>query len=216
MLLSRHSHYIQTTCADERYHKLCTNDHLSDDCLDYWNAQTLPHWQVLLSPVYTIQPVVKLIAKPVWQQVVSCIQTFNRLSNLFDNWFGNRLYCVYSRLSNQFDNQLNEQWLFVQHGCQTSCTTGLNRLYRVNWVLMYWHCRAGIKAATPSPHQSSGGSKNDGTSEWFSLIWISALSFPYCFDTVGCLTGTRATYPQRFSSGTRGIGQPKFTWRTCQ
>jgi len=36
-----------------------------------------------LYPIYTIQPVV-------WQQVVSCIQTFNRLSNRFDN----RLYCV--------------------------------------------------------------------------------------------------------------------------
>ena len=56
----------------------------------------------------------------------------------------------------RFDNRLNEQWLFVQHGCQTDCQTGLynrfdnrvertvrsfntvvkpclsNRLYRVN------------------------------------------------------------------------------------
>ena len=44
----------------------------------------------------------------------TCCQS--RLSNGFDN----RLYCVYSRLSNRlsnrFDNQLNEQWLFVQHG----------------------------------------------------------------------------------------------------
>ena len=35
----------------------------------------------------------------------------------------------YSRLSNRlynwFDNRLNEQWLFVQQGCQTGCTTGL-------------------------------------------------------------------------------------------
>jgi len=36
--------------------------------------------------VYTIQPVVT----PIWQPVVSCIQTFNRLLNQFDN----RLYCV--------------------------------------------------------------------------------------------------------------------------
>ena len=80
----------------------------------------------------------------------------------------NRLYRVYSRLSNRLYNpvsqpvertvavrstRLNEQWLFVQHGCQTGyqtgCTTGLttvlneqlfvqhvvkpvdNRLYRV-------------------------------------------------------------------------------------
>ena len=42
---------------------------------------------VLLSPVYTIQPVVKPVVKPIWQPVVSCMQTFNRLSNPFDNWF---------------------------------------------------------------------------------------------------------------------------------
>ena len=30
----------------------------------------------------------------------------------------------------RFDNRLNEQWLFVQHGCQTSCRFD-NRLYRV-------------------------------------------------------------------------------------
>ena len=29
-----------------------------------------------------------------------------------------------NRLYNPFDNRLNEQWLFVQHGCQTGCTTG--------------------------------------------------------------------------------------------
>jgi len=44
--------------------------------------------------VYTIQPVVQLVVKPVWQRVeqpvVSCIQTFNRLFNKFDN----RLYRV--------------------------------------------------------------------------------------------------------------------------
>jgi len=50
--------------------------------------------------VYTIQPVVKLV----WQPVVSCIQTFNRFSNLFDNRFDNRLYHVYNRLSNRLYN----------------------------------------------------------------------------------------------------------------
>jgi len=48
-----------------------------------------------LSTVYTIQPaaksvvipVVKPVVKPFSQQVVSCIQTFNRLSNLFDKRF---------------------------------------------------------------------------------------------------------------------------------
>ena len=63
----------------------------------------------------------------------------------------------------RFDNRFNEQWLFVQHGCQTGCETGLatglttvgclftrysrlsnrlynrfdNRLYRVNGVLLF-------------------------------------------------------------------------------
>jgi len=44
----------------------------------------------------------------------------------------------------RFDNRLNEQWLFVQHDCQTGCQTGLynrfdNRLYRVNGVLCRQH-----------------------------------------------------------------------------
>ena len=81
----------------------------------------------VLSPVYTIRPVVKPVVKPVWQPVVSCVQTFNRLSNPFDNRFDNRLYRVYSRLSYLLykrsvavrSTRLNEQWLFVQHGCQT-------------------------------------------------------------------------------------------------
>ena len=45
--------------------------------------------------VYTIQPVVKL--------VVSCIQTFNRLSNQFDNWIDNRLYRVNGALECMFE-----------------------------------------------------------------------------------------------------------------
>ena len=28
----------------------------------------------------------------------------------------------------RFDNRLNEQWLFVQHGCQTGCQTGFDNL----------------------------------------------------------------------------------------
>jgi len=67
--------------------------------------------------VYTIQPVVK----PVWQPVVSCIQTFYRLSNPFDNW----LYRVYSRFSNRCDN----------------------RLYCVNGVLQFF---TSIQRRTPS------------------------------------------------------------------
>ena len=47
----------------------------------------------------------------------------------------------------QFDNRLNEQWLFVQHCCQTGCQTVRqpavlcyfdNRLYRVNRVFAKW------------------------------------------------------------------------------
>jgi len=29
----------------------------------------------------------------------------------------------------RFDNRLNEQWLFVQHGCQTGLTTGLTTVW---------------------------------------------------------------------------------------
>jgi len=47
---------------------------------DTWN-------QTFLSHVYTIQPVVKPVVKPDWQPVVSCIQTFNRLSKPFNNRF---------------------------------------------------------------------------------------------------------------------------------
>jgi len=82
-----------------------------------------------LSPVYTIQPVVK----PVWQLVVSCIQTFNRLSNggcQTRLTTGLTTGCIVYTAGCQtgcttwFDNRLNEQ-LFVQHGCQTGCQTDL-------------------------------------------------------------------------------------------
>ena len=33
----------------------------------------------------------------------------------------------------RFDNPLNEQWLFVQHGCQTSLTTSLT----TGWMFVY-------------------------------------------------------------------------------
>ena len=95
----------------------------------------------MLSPVYMIQPVVK--------PVVSCIQTFNRLSNPFDNPTVCIVYTAgcQTGITTQFDNRFNEQWLFVQHSCQTGfdnwldvclhdtagCQTGFdNRLYRVN------------------------------------------------------------------------------------
>jgi len=77
-----------------------------------------------------------------------------RLSNRIDN----RLYRVYKHLTGaccivytagyqtgcttRFDNRLNEQWLFVQHGCQAGCitglTTGLNRFHnRLDVCLVY-------------------------------------------------------------------------------
>jgi len=61
------------------------------------------------------------------QPVVSCIQTFNWLSNPFDKRFDNRLYRVYSQLSNRLYNRLNEQWLFVQPVVQpaVSCKRGI-------------------------------------------------------------------------------------------
>jgi len=43
----------------------------------------------------------------------------------------------------RFDNRLDEQWLFIQHGCQTDCQTGNrlsnrfdNLLYRVNGLII--------------------------------------------------------------------------------
>jgi len=76
-----------------------TKLHVHCQLLGMWlpSSPTIKFFQLTLSPVYTIQPVVKLV----WQTVNvcihdtrSCIQTFNRLSN-------------------PFDNRLNEQWLFV-------------------------------------------------------------------------------------------------------
>jgi len=66
--------------------------------------------------VYTIQPVVKAVVKLVWQPpVVSCIQTFNRLTTVL-NEQSVRSTRLSNRLSNGFDNRFD------------------NRLYRVNGV----------------------------------------------------------------------------------
>ena len=67
-----------------------------------------------LSPIYTIQ----LVVKPVWQPIKCLYTWYNRLSNQLSDRFDNRLYCVYKHptgCTTQFDNRLNEQWLFVQH-----------------------------------------------------------------------------------------------------
>jgi len=79
------------------------NSHCSFNRLS--NRVVQPFWQ---PAVYTIQPVLKPglttswmyvytiqpVVKPVWQPVFLCIQTFNWLSNGFDNRFDNRLYRV--------------------------------------------------------------------------------------------------------------------------
>jgi len=72
---------------------------------------------------------------PVWQPVVSCIQTFNRLSNPFDNRFVNRLYRVYSRLSNRLYNPV---WQPVERTVQpdwqpvVSCKRGIQHSCRLS------------------------------------------------------------------------------------
>jgi len=114
--------------------------------------------ELLLNPVYTIQPVVQAV----WQPAVSCKQTSSRLSNQFDNRldvcihdtagcqtglynrFKNWLYTRYSRFVKP---GLTTGWMFV-YTIQpvASCIqtfTGLsnrfdNRLYRVNGALVLW------------------------------------------------------------------------------
>ena len=78
-----------------------------------------------LNPVYTIQPVVKPVEQPVRQPAVSCVQTFNRLSNrLFNRGLTTAVEqpaasCkqTFNRLSNR-----SNKWFY-------------NRLYRVNGAL---------------------------------------------------------------------------------
>ena len=38
-----------------------------------------------------------------------------------------------SGCTTRFDNRLKEQWLFVQHDCQTGCQTGLTS----GWMFVY-------------------------------------------------------------------------------
>ena len=60
--------------------------------------------------VYTIQPVVNSVVKPVSQPVVSCMQTFSRLSNR-----------LYDPVSQPVERTVA---VCVEHGCQTRLTTG--------------------------------------------------------------------------------------------
>jgi len=64
-----------------------------------------------LNPVYTVQPVVKLVVQPVWQPAVSC---------------------------NRFDNRLcgvNKHPTGCLTGCQTSLTTGWMFVYMIQLVV---------------------------------------------------------------------------------
>jgi len=88
----------------------------------------------LLSPVYTIQPVVKLVVNPVWQPGKCLYTRYNRLSNRLYNpvWKPVERTAVHStRLSNPFDNQL-DVCLHDTAGCQpvvqpvVSCKRGFN------------------------------------------------------------------------------------------
>ena len=77
------------------------------------------------SPVYTIQPVVKPVVKQVWQPVVSCIQTFNRLSNSFHNWFNKTaVSCIQPVVKTVVQPGLTTV-LNEQTGCQTVDKHGL-------------------------------------------------------------------------------------------
>jgi len=69
----------------------------------------------LLSPVYTIQPVVKPVVKPTGCIVYTA---------------GCQTGCT-----TRFDNRLNEQWLFVEHGCTTGLTTGWMFVYTIQPVV---------------------------------------------------------------------------------
>ena len=67
-----------------------------------------------------IQPVVKLVVTPTTGLTTGCIVYTA----------GCKTGCT-----TRFDNRLNEQRLFVQHGCQSGCQIGLTTGGRVNGVL---------------------------------------------------------------------------------
>jgi len=72
--------------------------------------------------VHTIQSVVKPVVKRVWQPAVSCIKpvVIPVLKPLY-----NSVWQPVERTVAARSTWLNEQWLFVQHGCQTVCIAGL-------------------------------------------------------------------------------------------
>jgi len=82
---------------DKQFHRFAIHrhDHSHYDQPRAWAACNNCSALVDSEPVYTIQPVVKPVWQTVEQPVVSCIQTFNRLSNQLYNRFGNRFCRVY-------------------------------------------------------------------------------------------------------------------------
>jgi len=102
-------------------------------CMQPVELMQVNYLDLLLKPRLHNTTCCQPVVKRVWQPVVSCIKTFNRLSNPFDNRFDNRLYRVYSRLSNRLYNWFNNR-LDVCLLDTAGLTTGWNRLYRVNGV----------------------------------------------------------------------------------
>jgi len=135
---------------------------------DCWHGQRKPHarW-VQVSPIYTTQPVVK----PVVQLVVSCIQTFNRLSKPFHNHFDNRLYHVYNQLSNRLYNlvwQPVERTVAIRSARLSNQLYNRfdNRFYRVNGALVFiqWNsevCQCRDKSATQSQKRDKWASREN-------------------------------------------------------
>ena len=80
------------------------------------------------------------------------------------------LICLFRRFVNETQqqssvlyNRLNEQWLFVQHGCQTGCQTLLTTGLTTGWMFVYTiqpvvkpvvqtavSCKRGIKVTSGS------------------------------------------------------------------
>jgi len=168
----------------------------------FWGEQIAfpsPYLTSPFIPVYTIQPIVK----PVWQLVVSCIQTFNWLSNPFDNRFDNRLYRVYSRLSNhcttRFDNRLNEQWLFVRHSGMNSCS--FNTVVKPVWQPAV-SCKSGISVISvtdrawlnPNPSDSDFFTSNPSDSDLshsHSYFGVAKLKMQKLFKIYRCVLCAR-------------------------
>ena len=106
------------------------------------------------SPVYTIQPVVKPVVKRVWPPVVSCIQSFNRLSKRLYNRVENRLYRVKCKrgitvytfsppaASARVERAFSENGLFarVEHELVTACRVSCCKLCNRHRNVILYDC----------------------------------------------------------------------------